>query len=113
MQFKAILEASMVSTPVVFTYNSPMSPGLTMVVKNYIERKSLHLFTEVLDVKKKTCVFPVGADKSMEKAIRAVSMLWSIILKRKGIIKINKQVKKSPYNWILQHARVVKSPIAK
>ena len=52
LQFKTITEASMVLTPEIFTYNSPMSPGPPMIVKKCIERKSLRLFTEVFDVKK-------------------------------------------------------------
>ena len=36
-------------------------------------------------------------------------MLWSSITKRKGHTKINAQVKKSLYNWILQHPQVVQS----
>ena len=38
-------------------------------------------------------------------------MLCSIIPKRKGDKKINKQVKKSLYNWIVWHPQVVQSPI--
>ena len=52
LQLKAIIEASMVSTPEIFTDNSPMSPGPPMIVKIFSARKSLCLFTEVLDVKK-------------------------------------------------------------
>ena len=33
LQFKAIIEASMVSTPEIFIYNSPISPGPPMIVK--------------------------------------------------------------------------------
>ena len=40
-------------------------------------------------------------------------MLWSSILNRKGNTKINAQVKKYPYNYILQHPQVVQSIIAK
>ena len=39
-------------------------------------------------------------------------MLWSSIPNRKGHKKINEQVKKYLYNWILQHPQVVQSPIA-
>ena len=38
-------------------------------------------------------------------------MLLSSIPNRKGHKKINAQVKKYLYNWILQHPQVVQSPI--
>ena len=41
-QYKAILEATMVSTPEGFTDNSLMSPGLYVTVKNHIARKSIN-----------------------------------------------------------------------
>ena len=34
-----------------------------------------------------------------------------ILFQRKGHKKINEQVKKYPYNWIIQHPQVVKYPI--
>ena len=58
LQFKAIIEASMVSTPEIFTDNSPMSPGPPMIAKKCSSIKSLHIFTEFLDVKKKNCCPP-------------------------------------------------------
>ena len=39
-------------------------------------------------------------------------MLWSSIPKQRSHIKINQQVKKSLYNWIIQHPQVMVSPIA-
>ena len=63
LQFKEILESSMVSTTEIFTDNNPMSPGPPMIVKKCSERKSIRLFTEVLDVKKKTTVRRVVAAK--------------------------------------------------
>ena len=89
LNFKSIIEASMVSTPEIFTDNSPMSPGPPTIVKKCSLRKPLHLFTESLDVKNKTTVRWVSTDKSNLKANRAGSMLWSIITKRKGHTKIN------------------------
>ena len=102
----------MVSTPERFTDNSSISPGPPMIVKKYSARKSLCLFTEVLDFKKRTAFFRVGADKSKRKEIRADSMLCSSTPKRKIHTKINEQVQKSLYNWILQHPQVVQSPTA-
>ena len=52
-QYKAIIEAAMVSTTGRFTENSQMSPGPSATVKNPSARKSLHIFTEVFYVKRK------------------------------------------------------------
>ena len=72
----------MVSIPQIFIDNSPMPPGPPMAFKKFSARKSLHLFTEVLDVKNNTYVRRVGADKPKRKAIIARIILWSIIPKR-------------------------------
>ena len=56
LQFKDIIEDSIVSTPDRFTKNSPMSYGPPMIVINTSARKLIYLFTEVLDVKKKTAI---------------------------------------------------------
>ena len=77
----------MVSTPEIFTDNSPVSPRPPMIVKNCSAKQSLRLFTEVLDVKNKTAVCWVGAAKSNIKAIISSSMLWSSIPNRKGHTK--------------------------
>ena len=55
-QYKSVIEASMVSTPEKFTNNSTMSPRPSVTVRNPSARKSLRIFTEVLDVKNKTSV---------------------------------------------------------
>ena len=102
----------MVSTPNKFTENNPIPPCPYMTVKNTSARKWLCLFTEVLDVKKKTAVRRVGADKSKRKEIISCSMLWSSITKRIGHTKINERVNKYIYNWNLQHPQVVQSPMA-
>ena len=65
----------MVSTPERFTNHSKISPKPSVTVRNPSEIKSLHLFTEVWDVKKKTTLRQVGDNKSKCKAIRAGSML--------------------------------------
>ena len=56
-KYKDNIEVVIVSTPERFTENIPMQPGLSVTVKNNSERKSLRIFTEVLDVKKKTAVY--------------------------------------------------------
>ena len=101
----------MVYIPDKFIYNSPISHGPPIIVINTSARKSLCLFTEVLDTKKKTAVHQVGDTKSKRKAIKAGSMLWSSIPNRKGNTKRNEKVEKYLYNWILQHPQVVQSPI--
>ena len=48
-QFKDILEAAMISTPEVFTNNSPISPMNLTLVKKPSAQKSLCMFTKILD----------------------------------------------------------------
>ena len=69
----------MVSTNDIFTYNSKISTRTNMIVKECSARKSLRIFTKVLDVKNKTAVHRIGAAESKRKAIIKVSILWSII----------------------------------
>ena len=70
LQFKYILEAAMVSTNEVFTNNSPISPRVSRPVKKPSAQKSLCMFTNILEVKKKTAYCRVGAAKSKRKAIK-------------------------------------------
>ena len=62
-QYKAIIEASMVSSSERCTDNSKMSPGHAVTFKNTRARKSLRLFTEVLYVENKTAVRRLGDAK--------------------------------------------------
>ena len=57
----------MVSTPEGFTDNSPRSPMTPTLSKKPSARKSLCLFTNILDVKNKTAIRQVRADKSKRK----------------------------------------------
>ena len=82
-QFKDILEADMVSNPEVFTNNSPISPMNSTPVKKPRSRKSLCLFTNILDVKNKTAIRRVRATKSRPKEIKAGTMPWALKPKRK------------------------------
>ena len=100
----------MVSTTDRFTDNSTMSPGPPMMVKKCSARKPLRLFTK--NWMKKTAVCYVGAAKSNIKAIVSGIMLWPSITKSKGHTKINEQVNKYLYNWILQHPQVLQYPIS-
>ena len=64
LHFEAIIEVEMIFTHEICTDNSTMSPGTSVIVKKCSARKSIRLFTEVLDVKKKTSISQVGAAKS-------------------------------------------------
>ena len=83
----------MVSTSEGFTDNSLISYGPSVTVRNPSAKKLLRQFNEVLDVKQKTAVCRLGADKSDHKAIMSVTMLWSSIPKRCVHTKINYQVR--------------------
>ena len=102
----------MVSTPEGFTDNSPISPMKSTPVKKSRARKSLCLFTNILDVKNKTANRQVGATKSNLKAIKFGNKKWALKQKRKVNSKIYEQIKKYIYNWIMHHPQVVQSPIA-
>ena len=91
--YKTILWAATVSTPKVFTDNSPLSPGPYVTVKNPSAKKSIRPFSEVLDVKQETDFWRLGAAKSNHKVIKPVILLRYIISKRLKHININEQVK--------------------
>ena len=74
-------------------------------------RKSLHLFTNILDLKNKTAICPVGSEKSKRKEIKVGTTLWKMKTKRKGNSKINNWINNSLYNWIILHSHIVQSPI--
>ena len=68
----------MVSTPEGCTDYSPISPMTSTPVKKPSARKSLCLFTNILDVKKKTATLQVGASKSKRKYIKYVTTPWAL-----------------------------------
>ena len=76
-QFKDILEAAMVSTTEGFNYDSPISPMASTPVKKPSYGKSLCLFTNILNVKKKTATRQVGAAKSKHKSIKHATTPWA------------------------------------
>ena len=53
----------MVSTPEVVTYDSPNVPMTSTPVKKPSARKSLCLFTNIFDVKKRTAIRRVESEK--------------------------------------------------
>ena len=80
-------------------------------VKKPSTRKSLFLFTNILDAKKKTATRQVGASKSNFKANKYGTKLRALKHKRKVNSKIIYQIKKSLYNWIMHNPQVVQSQI--
>ena len=80
-QYKAMIEASMVSKTKECTDNSPLTPNPYVSTKNYSARKLIHQFSKILDVKHKTAVRRIGASKANHKAIKTVNVLRSNITK--------------------------------
>ena len=101
----------MVSTPEVFTNDSPISPMTSTLVNKPSSGKSLCLFTNILYVKEKTDIPQFQYAKFNRKAIKAGTTPWSLKPNREVNSKINEQIKKYLYNWIMHHPQVVQSPI--
>ena len=106
-KFKYIIEAAVVYTPEGFTNDSPISLMTSTPFKKPSARKSLWLFTNILDVKKKTATRQVGAAKSKRKAVKCGNIPWVFKQTRKGHSKINDQINKSLYYWIMHHPQAV------
>ena len=104
---KDILEAALLSTPKGVTYNSPNLHVTSSPVKKPSARKSLCLFTNILDVKLKTSKRRFVAAKYKRKAMKVGNSLWTKKIKRKGYSKINNQIKCNLYAWITRHPQVV------
>ena len=68
----------MVSTPEGSTNNSPIYSMKPTPVKKPSAWKSLCMFTNILDVNKKTAYRRVGAAKSKRKAIKFGNTPWSL-----------------------------------
>ena len=54
----------------------------------------------------------VGADKYNHKAIKFGNTPWALKQNRKERSKINEEIRKSLFNWIIHHPQVVQSPIS-
>ena len=65
------------------------------------------MFTNVLDLNKKTAYHQVGDDKSKCKAIKFGNTPWGLKQKRKGPSKISEEIKNYLYNWIMHHPQVL------
>ena len=107
---KDIIEASILSTPEGFTDNSPNVHFTSSTVKKPSARKSLCLFTNILDVKPATAKRRFVAAKSRRKAMKVCNSLWK--KQTKGHSKINEHIKRNLYTWITRHPLVVQSPIS-
>ena len=92
-----ILDDAMVSTIKVVTYYSPNVPMTSTAVKKPSAGKSLCLFTNILDVKKKTEKYCIGAAKSKRRAMKASNSLRNKKTKVKGNSKINDKIKRNIY----------------
>ena len=101
----------MVSTPGGIIYNSPNVPMTSTTVKKNA-RKSLCLFTNILDVKPKTEKRRIVAAKSKRRSIKVGTSQSNKTIKRKNHSKINEQIKRNMYAWITLHPQVVQSPIS-
>ena len=109
---KGILDADMVSTSYVGIDDSTNVPMTSTPVKKPSARKSLCLFTNILDVKPKTSKRRIVAAKSILKAMKVGSNLWTKKIKRKGNSNINEQIKLNLYTWMTHHPQVFQSPIS-
>ena len=96
--YKAINEASMVSTPEGFTENIPMAPNQYEPTKNPSAIKSLCRCSEALDIKYKTVVCGLGEAKARRKATIAGKSLWSNTANLRDHTRINQKVKEALYN---------------
>ena len=104
---KDIIDAAILSTPEGVTDNSPNVHMTSKPVKKSSARKSLCLFTNILDVKPKTAKRCFVAAKSRRKSMKVCNSLWTKKTKRKGNSKINEQIKRNLYTWITRHPQVV------
>ena len=79
----------MVSTPEEVTDDIPNVPMTSILVKQQSASKPMCLFTNILNVKKKTLKRRVGAAKSNHRSMKVVNILWTNKTKRKEHSKIN------------------------
>ena len=84
---KDIIDADILSTLEGFTDNSPNVHMKSSPVKKPSARKSLCLFTNILDVKPKTSKRSFVAAKSRRKSMKFCKSLWTKKQDKKGIQK--------------------------
>ena len=86
-KLKDILDADMVLIPEGVTYDSPNLHMTSTPFKKPSARKSLCLFTKILNVKKKTAKRRVGAAKSKPRAMEVGNICGPIKQNKKGLQK--------------------------
>ena len=74
---KDVLEADLISTLDIFTDNSPNVHTTSSPVKKPSARKSLCLFTNILDVKPTTAKLRFVAAKSRRKSMKVCNSVWT------------------------------------
>ena len=109
---KDILKADLISAPEGVADNSPNVHMTSSPAKKQSARKSLCLFTNILDVKPTTAKRRFVAAKSRRKAMKVCNSLWTKKTKQKGHSKINDHIKRNFYTWITRHPQVFQSPIS-
>ena len=90
----------MVSPPEGVTDDIPSLPMTQTTFKKPSASKSLCLFTNIFDVKKKTAKHRVGVAKSKRRTMKKGNSLWTKKTKRKGHSKINDMIKRNLYACI-------------
>ena len=80
-------------------------------VKKPSAGKNVCVFNNILYVKNNTAICRFGAANLKRKTIKLGTTQWALKPKQKGNSKINNQIKKSLYNFIMHHPQVVQSPI--
>ena len=109
---KDIIDSAILSSPEWFTYNCPNVNMTLTPIKKPSVRKSLCLFTNILDVKPTTAKRRIVAAKSKRKSMKVGNNLWTNKTKLKGHSKINDHIKRNFYTWITRHPQVFQSPIS-
>ena len=74
---KAIIDAAMVFTPEGVTDNIFNVPTTSTTVKKPRARKSLCLFTNILDIKLKTAKLGIVVEKSKRRAMKVGTSQWT------------------------------------
>ena len=74
--------------------------------------KSLCLFTNILNVKRKIANHCVVAAESKRRAMKVGNSMCTNKAKRKGYSKINDQIKRNLYAWTTHYSQVFQSPIS-
>ena len=86
-KFIDIIDAAILSTSEVVTYDITNVPMTSTPVNKPSARKSLCLFTNIVDVKPKTAKRRFVAAKSKQKAMKVVNIQWTKKTKRKRAFK--------------------------